>query len=111
MSNDTQVKQEANALMPDQMWIGARVGRHVRALLYSASDNETDNCDVEYVCADLLATVRQEVFKEAREMMDAPVVGTMATTEFHKGFEAMRRLARQVLERAAALEASKKGEG
>lgn len=67
---------------------------------------------------DLVATVRAEerkqAFGDAQGMMEAPAPGTMASTDFHKGFEAMRRLAKQILERAvlqAAATENRKGEG
>lgn len=79
---------------------------------------ERDQARDEYVCADLLATVRGEerkqAFGDAQGMMEAPAPGTMASTDFHEGFEAMRRLAKQILERAvlqAAGTENRKGEG
>lgn len=101
MSNDTtQVKQEA-----DRRKVLKAINAQVLASHRLNSDpgnfviNQNSLADA---FADLLATVRREAFKDAQVMMDAAVAGTMASTEFHKGFEAMRRLAKRVLERAAA---------
>jgi hypothetical protein len=71
---------------------------------------DESNCELLWL-ESLLATVRREAFKEAQGMMDTAQTGTMASAEFHKGFEAMRRLAKQILERAAKLEASANQKG
>lgn len=66
-----------------------------------------------------LITVRQEAFKAARDAMQDPLAGTGASVEFHRAFEAFRRLAisaiyrveQEALEAAANSVPEDEGEG
>lgn len=43
--------------------------------------------------------IRREAFKSARDAMQDPLAGTGASVEFHRGFEAFRRLAISAIHR------------
>ena len=64
-----------------------------------------------YTQADL-DRVRQEArliaFKDAKDALQSPAAGTMASTEFRRGFEKMRQLAVRALDLASVAE--QKGE-
>jgi hypothetical protein len=68
VGGDTQVKQE-DTFMPKRLWVKAEVGK--QAVLYSVSEDQTDDDDVAYVPESLLATVRRETLKDVRERIDS----------------------------------------
>ena len=102
MSRDTQVKQEA----PGRIFLKAcHPDSPNHNCTWSVSKEPKDS--VEYVRADLLATVRREVFKEAIEVARGDIP---AASSYNVDYRRGGRATQQTIVRRLEASASEKGE-